>query len=325
MADAHLYFSSDACPSDWLVAGQDDTWHTIVNFVFQSDPSLQSQVESGHSHIDGLSLDRLFNDLVTTLQAKLPSRQLRKWSTGPSYRTRFCQAFKAIQPEYKPIVSACSFQEKTLRASKVALIHSYNEHIGGIEGRGIGFEEFTDGKGRLQMKHSFLNFHGYHEIQAPESQMLVLLLMSWFIADQYVFYRKDIVTSKRYEFNRLGITIVSDKLSGDDDFRRKSELNLRNLIDPDGQGVPIVLTRSPQSDTYQGDLLADNLAGFLNAAISDPGGEFAQHAIVIAPSGVWTGWYVLLSSQDKLQSVPALSCLTIQDVGTPNASPGFPG
>jgi hypothetical protein len=160
MPNAHLYFFSDACPSDWLVEGLDDTWHTIVNFIFQSDPSLQSQVESGKSHIDVLSQDKLFNEFVAALQEKLPSRHLHKWSTGPGYRTRFCQAFKAIQPQYKPLVSACSFREKTLRASKAALIHTYNEHIGGIEGRGIGFEEFVNGKGRLQMKHSFVNFHG---------------------------------------------------------------------------------------------------------------------------------------------------------------------
>jgi hypothetical protein len=142
--------------------------------------------------------------------------------------------------------------------------------------------------------------------------MLVLLLMSWFIADQYVFYRRDIVTSKCYGFDRLGITIVSDKLSGDDDFRRKNELNLRNLIDPDGEGIPIVLTRSPKSDTYLGDLLVDNLAGWLNAAITDLAGEFAQHAIEASPSGVWTGWYMLLESETQLVSAPALLRLAIQ-------------
>ena len=38
MAVSHMYVFSDACPSDWLTAG-DDEWHTIVNFVFQSDPA----------------------------------------------------------------------------------------------------------------------------------------------------------------------------------------------------------------------------------------------------------------------------------------------
>ena len=37
MPDAHLYFFSDACPGDWLAEGQDDTWHTIGNFLFQSE------------------------------------------------------------------------------------------------------------------------------------------------------------------------------------------------------------------------------------------------------------------------------------------------
>lgn len=159
------------------------------------------------------------------------------------------------------------------------------------------------------MKHCFLNFRGYHEIRSPANQMLVLLLMSWFVADQYVFYGRDMIASGRHGFHDLGITIVSDKLSGDDDFRRKNELNLRNLIDPRGAGVPIVLTRSPQSDTHPGDLLADNLAGWLNAAITDPSTEFAQHARDIAPSGVWAGWHILVESIIQLESTAALSRL----------------
>jgi hypothetical protein len=200
-----------------------------------------------------------------------------------------------------------------MRDSKPALLNSYNRRLGGIEGRGIGFEEYTDGKGRQQMKHSFVNFHGYHEIQAPKNQMLVLLLMSWFVADQFVFFSKDIVRSGRYGFDGLGITVVSDKLSGDDDFRRKSEVNLRNLIDPQREGVPVVLTRSPVSDTSSGDLLVDNLAGWLTSAITEPTGEHAYFARSLAPTGVWTGWDQLQPSSTELQGAPALTKLARRD------------
>ena len=49
MPTAHLYLFSDACPTDWLADGQDDTWHTIVNFVFQSSPDLQPGLKAAHS------------------------------------------------------------------------------------------------------------------------------------------------------------------------------------------------------------------------------------------------------------------------------------
>lgn len=139
--------------------------------------------------------------------------------------------------------------------------------------------------------------------------MLVLLLMSWFIADQYTFYRKDIVESGKYGFDSLAFTIVSDKLSGDDDFRSKSEQNLRNLIDPEGEGIPIVLLCSPKSNQYAGDLIVDNIAGWLNYAISDPSSEFAQRICNFGTSGVWKGWYVLLPSSTKLESNHAVSQL----------------
>ena len=163
MPSSHLYVFSDACPSDWLVDGQDNVWHTIVNIVHQSDPNLQP-LEGRRGHEEILSQDNLYTTLISRIQSKLPSGSFQKWQEGRSkqakerYRRMFCSAFTAAQREYKSIISAFSFQEKTLRASKGALLQSYNQHIGGTEGRGIGFEEFTDGKARRQMKHSFVNF-----------------------------------------------------------------------------------------------------------------------------------------------------------------------
>ncbi len=47
MSLAHLYIFSDGCPTDWLVEGQDETWHTIDNYDFQSNPELQPQIDTG--------------------------------------------------------------------------------------------------------------------------------------------------------------------------------------------------------------------------------------------------------------------------------------
>jgi len=308
MSKAHLYLFSDACPTDWLVDGQDEVWHTIVNLVFQSDPQLQPLIEQGRSHEEILGQDASYAGLITKIQSQLPSGKLLKWKRR-GYRPKFCAAFAATLSEFKPIISACSFQEKTLRACKQALLESYNQHIGGVEGRGIGFEEFMDDKGRLQMKHCFVNLHGCHEIQATESQMLVLLLTSWFIADQFRFFYKEIVSSGKYGFDSLGLTVVSDKLSGDNHLKQISERNLQNLIDPERENIPFILTRSSRSDTFSGDLLVDNLAGWLNSAMVEPTGQYAEYATNLIPAGVWPGWHQLLPSVSKLESVPAVSRL----------------
>ncbi|MBW8722258.1 MAG: hypothetical protein JF626_10460 [Polaromonas sp.] len=312
MATAHLYLFSDACPTDWLVDGEDDTWHTIVNFAFQSDPQLFSDIEGGLPHEEVLKRDPLYEGFVTQMRSSsLPSMQLRKWDTSISHRNRFCKSFTAILRNYKPLVAALSFQQKTLQKSKLALFNSYNSHIGEIEGQGIGFEEYFDSKSRLRLKHSFLNFHGHHEIEGLERQMVILLLMAFFVADQFRFYYQDLVKSGRYGFDKLLLTVVSDRLSGDGDdrFRRKSEQNLRHLIDPDGDGAFVRLTRSNQIDVFSGDLIADNLAGWLNAAIRDPTGCFAEYVRQAAPSGVWTGWHTLRPSVEKLESISAMQLL----------------
>lgn len=310
MPTAHLYLFADACPEDWLTDGQDDRWHTIVNYLFQSSPDLQPQLDSGALHIDLLARDAMYINMVRRLESGLPSNRLRKWKTGVGYRSRFCRAFGQLVTSSKPWVSACSFQERTLRSSKAALLDSYNQLLGGVEGRGIGFEEWHDDRGRLRMKHSFVNMDGYHEIQGLDSQILVLLFMSWFAADQYVFYRKHILSSAGYGFDRLAMTVVSDKLSGDDDSRRSNEQNLRRLIDPDSANVPIVLTRSPASDSFSGDLIADNLAGWLNAAIADPVNSFGDAVRDVAETSVWTGWYELKESAERLRLVPAIQRMT---------------
>jgi len=243
--------------------------------------------------------------MIQQIRALLPSGQLRKWTTGPGYRSRFYRAASKVWASLPPQIGACSFQERTLRASKQALLHSYNSLIGGVEGRGIGFKESLDNRGRKVMKHSFVNMNGFHEIKGLENQILVVLFMSWFIADQYRFYKRLI---SRNGVDRLALTVVSDTLSGDGDLRRPNEENLRCLIDPDSEGVPIVLTRSPKSDTFAGDLLADNTAGWLNAAIRDSGGEFGQAVAVPQLRDVWGGWHLLQpSSGRRLDAVPALS------------------
>jgi hypothetical protein len=151
---------------------------------------------------------------------------------------------------------------------------------------------------------------GYHEIKGLENQILVLLLMSWFIADQFSAYFHQIVRSQAYGFDQLHMTVVSDKLSGDDDFRRKSEENLRSLIDPENDAAPFVLTRSKVSDQFSGDLLTDNLAGWLTAAMINPSGPFATQANDLVSTGVWAGWHHLQLSTSQLERLPATARLT---------------
>lgn len=155
------------------------------------------------------------------------------------------------------------------------------------------------------MGHDSLNFNGLNKIEALENQMLVLLLMSFFIADQFIWHRNNFKKQSIIDFN---FTVVIDKL-GCYDYERM-EKNLRYLIAPEGEEKPIRLTRSAKSDTFSGDLLADNLAGWLNTAMEDPSGEYAQYAKNLEPTGVWNGWHLLIPSTTKLESIPAISKLT---------------
>ncbi len=263
------------------------------------------------SHEELLPQDTSYNATIDSITSRLPHRRLRKWSTRGGYKAQFRGAFAtSLNTTARPLISACSFQERTLRESKQALVASYNRYVGGIEGRGIDFEESTDDRGKRHLKHSFVNWRtGYHEIKGLENQILVLLFMAWLIADQYRFYYRELVSNGAHGFDELRLTIVSDKLSGDDDLRCSSEQNLRNLIDPENNGTQIVVTRSMVSDHFSGDLMADNLAGWLNRAMIDSSGPYAKQAKRLVSSGVWAGWHQLQPSIDLLASRPAVDFL----------------
>ena len=278
MPAAHMYIFSDACPTDWLTPGEEHQWHTIVNFSVQTNPALFAAGPSDISHETALTRDPDYQELLATLTSQLPYRSLKKWNTRGGYKARFARALASFGQERSPIINALSFREGDLRSSERAVLAAYNSRIGGVEGRGISFAEYTDKRGRRCLRHKFLNFHGLHTLEGPDSQLLVLLLMAWRIADQYAFYYREIVQSGRYGFSDLIVTVVSDRLSGDDEIKRKSEQLLQNLIDPEAERSPIRLTRSKQSDTFSGDLFVDNCAGLLNAAISDPTSEAALAA-----------------------------------------------
>ncbi len=306
---AHLYLFSEASPSNWLATGNDEAWRTIVNFVFESDLYPQEQIDRSETHMEALSQDSKYAGFIKDLESHLPNGTLRKWNARGGYKSRLCYAFGMVMSEYRPIISACSFQEKTLRASKATLLTTYNGNIGVGVGEGTGPEKIKDSKWRLQKRRSSTSFHGHQELQSSENQMLVLLFMSWFIARQYRSYRDKILKGGHPDVDVTGLTIVSDKLSADDDSRLRHQQNLRKLIDPEGKVVKIALIRSNLGVPHSGDLLADNLTGWLNAAISDPKGEFAQKAKGIDYTGVWGDWSLFLGSVDKPEFVPALSYL----------------
>lgn len=304
MPVAHLYIFSDACPSDWLTPGQDN-WHTIANFVVQTDPALFGAGFCDVSHEAALTADPQYKELMDALASELPSNTWMKWKTGPGYRERFARSLEKCPQERYPILNALSFRESDLRSSEQAVLAEYNSRIGGIEGRGIGFVEYTDHKNRRCLRHQFVNFSGLHSIEGPDSKLLVLLLMAWRIADLYAFYHRDLVESNRYGFDNLIVTVVSDWLSGDDRIKRTSEEMLQNLIDPNSEQAHIRLTRSPQPDKFSGELFVDNCAGLLNAAISNSDPKLSlgtgQTSRLLN-----TGWHALVPHHTKITLRSAL-------------------
>lgn len=292
---------------NWLSAGRDDQWHTIACIGVATDPALEAFIRDGADHNLALQLDTAFSEFLNSLTIRRGRLRLLKWTTAEAYRGRFIDAFHAMAAAplaWRPFVNALSFQEGTLRRAKSALLAAYN---GTRRDHDIGFVEHTDRKGRRMMRHEFVNFSGYHVLERLESQMLVLLVMAWTIADQYRSFER---TVPQHGFDRASLTVVSDTLSGDSSLLRDSELVLRRLLDTNAATElahpSIRVTHSAESDSHPGDLLADNLAGWMAATLQAPRSTLGTRLLESESIAQILSWNELVQTHAQLSLKPVL-------------------
>jgi len=103
-----LYLFTDGHPFDWLEAGQDDRWHTVVYVAVSSLPE--------------------FDAMTDALRRMLPRGNLRRWKGGDAYRQRFKAAFRRVWPEFKPWINGISFQERTIRQGRAQVLQMFNQY-----------------------------------------------------------------------------------------------------------------------------------------------------------------------------------------------------
>lgn len=305
MNTCHIYLFTDSCPTDWLINGMEESWHTIAYFVFQSDPKEIQHLQLNKQENFNLAIERdsQFHRLLAAF--KHPHNKqfmLKKWNSGDVYRKKFLSALNQIDPQFYPQFNALSFQEKTLKLYEPQLMVKFNQIF---SGKPIGFEKLCDTKGRPIMRHSYVDIlTGYHVIERPVNQMLVLLLMATIIGDQFIFYRNKVLANREWGFDKFKMTVVSDRLSGDNDIKQYAENTLKFLLTTSNE--EIVLTKSPISDHYAGDLVVDNLAGLLNECISDVKGKTMQKLSALASLAFLRGWNKLENQQGIFDFVPVL-------------------
>ena len=278
MPDAALLVYTDACPTDWLGPDKNDRWHTI-SYVVVPDAVR-------------------FMETMTALCSHLPNRRLRRWAGKAAYRERFKSALPTLWPEFLLWINAISFRESTLRSRKDAVLAMFNEYT--AEGRSIGFATVQDRNGKPMLRHESVSMSGYHIVEAPEDKVLVLLVLAWMAASQYWFYRQ------RPPFaghERVSLIIVSDLLSGDTQARQMGLVAIRGLIDHDSM-FPTLVAFSRKELPNAGELLVDNVAGWLDECLRDPA-ELARLRSTLPD--LLGGWKKLVATPDGVSRVSANS------------------
>lgn len=266
LGTGHLVSFSDGCPSDFLGNDKDSTlWHTIVFSTMQlRHPPMR--LEDGTIDVKAIFDDELYVEYFNAFERYLP--QIRKWDKGRStqYKLAFGNAFNRFEVNLPVWINAISFREYDLRRSKSILLDYFNRRS--QFDYEIGFDEFIDDRGREIMKFVYVDILGRKSLCRPLRQLLVLLLTSSVISDQYLWYFKNIVVADRLNAD-LNLTLVSDTLSGDTQSKSDAEFVLRHLIDPHYDS-PFSFGRSPGKRESLGDIFADNLAGWLDNSLNNP-------------------------------------------------------
>lgn len=288
----------DGSPSDQLNDNTPEVWHTYSFIVLQLDPEFQ-----WHESIKIDSHSILKNDReICKLQRLFP--KLSKWSGGKhnsQYRKKFVEALHEVQSKNNLMfINAVSFQEKTLRSVESAVLKKYNSFA---SNRGIGFAKSLDSKGRVFWEHKYVNFSGAHSIQGLENQMLVLVFLASCILNQYHSYRNIVLQRDDLGFTEYHLTVVSDRLAGDGE-KETARKNLSFLLNPGGEfqdhgWLNATLTRSPFSDEYFLDLVADNMAGLFNEIIQKPTGTRAAEFLNGKHKVPVTGWLKLTDNPNE--------------------------
>jgi len=274
MSTIELKIYCDGCPTDWLSDNNPSQWHTIA-FVLD---------------FDSITL-KAFAEVVC---AQLPSAKLRQWKdSGASYRNVIPQAVANALTSNPLIINVVSFTEETARAIFAACCSDLK----------IRFEESNDAKGRKVLLHQFVTFDGYYRIEGIEKKVVPVVIWVWLFLHQYQFYETHV--ARDVPNSTLALTVIVDRLSGDNDQIKWGEHALFNTINPDREDL-IKIQISPDDVPHEGDLLADNIAGALNAFMQESSLDVAER--LETSSGLIDCWKILTTNSLNIPHfVPARS------------------
>jgi hypothetical protein len=276
----HMFLFTDGSPEDRLADGHEERWHTQAFFAYDAPFFHRFGFETV------LNADPYFTQMIATFG------HLRKWARArPRYKDRFAKTLKSFDLNKQPHLNAISYKESHLRAAEQKLLQSLNRSM---LGRAFGFERIGNAENPM-LRHSYVNMTGFHVLERPENQMLVLILVARAIVDQYSFYAQKL---RQQGILSMQMTVVSDRLAGDGDNAEAAKHLLHFMLDPclywdSLSHHQIFLTRSPVSDQFSADLLVDNYAGYLNRLVMDSDPALTQSSLVNPAQCMVSGWNLL--------------------------------
>lgn len=259
--NAYISVYCDGNPSDWFISKENENWHTIIFLVILQNDQLDSSFEVITNNLP--CKFRKINDLNRSNRKEYKKALLKSICNNWNMKNAW--------------INSVSFTENSIRSAQEFLFQQW----------GIGFEKRNDENGRTIFKHEFVNFYGYHTIDRLETQTLPLLVWSWLICKQYMFYKDKTITDGK--FDGLNMDVFPDKLSGDTRMLKFNETALQDLVNYDCD-FNIKISSSVKDKTSNEMLLVDNISGLLNEILSNPNGYLTNTIENINTLIEITGW-----------------------------------
>jgi hypothetical protein len=273
----------DACPEDILREGQPERWYTIA-IIF---PLASSLPEGQLTKVDPLQ------PVADALERE--GLRLRKWSSkrARQYRARFRRALPCAMAYCPMAILGASY---TARDALSMIPGSLNT---------LDLDELTsfyerNGKQRFRVGPFVRTTKRDYFLQVTQNELAVLLVMAQVVLGTF----RILLPSAEIDPPNEPLWLLwTDLLAGDTTADKRKTEFLQHVVRRMLTGADIQLRTTPNAAPHKGDLLADNVAGWLNDFLVAPTRTKAESIVRCRESirpGVLEWKSYSLTSQDDL-------------------------
>jgi hypothetical protein len=260
----------DGSGHDSLHEGDPDSWHTWALISMRPDDIVARNL-TRCPLFPGISMFKW-----SGLDPYRPNRKISR-SSRSKWQRRVAEILATTTPEHPLVIWAWSFRGRHLYSQIPTMLGALGQ-APRRHRNGCGYFLYTDDRFRTKAHLKYDDQLGGRELHSSLGNFLVLgeILFHIKMMKKEIFSGAERVGTP----SPTGIIVVSDNICGDDERKQDHSRLLGSLLQL-SSGGSINLRGCIEQDTRVGELLVDNVAGFLQSRLVDGTGPDGPDVIAV--------------------------------------------